>query len=63
MRGRTVACWDYTLQRELERTREMIQGATNAMNYKLDASIYKKDAQLYLMNQQYNEPQIHKNVG
>jgi len=49
-----------TLQRELGRTREMIQDATNAMNYKLDASIYKKDAQLYLMNQQYNEPQIHK---
>lgn len=49
-----------TLQRELERTREMVQEATDAIDHKLDASIYKKDAQLYLMNQQYNDPKIHK---
>ena len=48
------------LQGEVERTREMIQEATDAMDYKLDASIYKKDAQLYLMNLQYNNPQTHK---
>lgn len=48
------------LQGEVERTREMINEATDAMDYKLDASIYKKDAQLYLMNLKYNDPQTHK---
>ena len=48
------------IQNEVERTKEMINEATDAMDYKLDASIYKKDAQLYLMNQQYNNSKMHK---
>lgn len=49
-----------TLQDEVERTREMIHENIDALNYKMDANIYKKDAQLLLMNQNYNNPQIHK---
>jgi predicted Holliday junction resolvase-like endonuclease len=48
------------LQSEVERTREMINESIDALNYKMDANIYKKDAQLLLMNQNYNNPQIHK---
>ena len=31
-----------------------------AVEWKLDASIYKKDAQLLLMNQNFGNPNIHK---
>ena len=49
-----------TLQSEVERTREMINESMDMLDYKMDAGIYKKDAQLLLMNQNYNNPQIHK---
>ena len=49
-----------TLQSEVERTRKMINESIDMLDYKMDASIYKKDAQLLLMNQNYNNPQIHK---
>lgn len=48
------------LESEVERTREMINESIDMLDYKLDANIYKKDAQLLLMNQNYNNPQIHK---
>lgn len=48
------------LEGEVERTHEMINESIDMLDYKLDANIYKKDAQLLLMNQNYNNPQIHK---
>ena len=48
------------LENKIERTREMINESMDVLDYKMDANIYKKDAQLLLMNQNYNNPQIHK---
>jgi len=48
------------LENKVERTREMIDESIDALDYKMDANIYKKDAQLLLMNQNYNNSQIHK---
>lgn len=48
------------LENKIERTREMINESMDVLDYKMDAGIYKKDAQLLLMNQNYNNPQIHK---
>ena len=44
------------LQEDLTYTHNLIEG----VDRKLDASIYKKDAQLLLMNQNYGNPSIHK---
>ena len=44
------------LQEDLTYTHNLIEG----IDRKLDASIYKKDAQLLLMNQNYGNPSIHK---
>lgn len=44
------------LQEDLTYTHNLIEG----VDRKLDASIYKKDAQLLLMNQNYGNPNIHK---
>ena len=44
------------LQEDLTYTHSLIE----AVDKKLDASIYKKDAQLLLMNQNYGNPSIHK---
>ena len=37
-----------------------LQEEFDAVEWKLDASIYKKDAQLLLMNQNFGNPNIHK---
>ena len=42
------------LQEDLTYTHNLIEG----VDRKLDASIYKKDAQLLLMNQNYGNPNI-----
>ena len=39
---------------------EQIEEEFDAVEWKLDASIYKKDAQLLLMNQNFGNPNIHK---
>lgn len=44
------------LQEDLTYTHNLIEG----IDRKLDASIYKKDAQLLLMNQNFGNPSIHK---
>ena len=44
------------LQEDLTYTHNLIEG----VDRKLDASIYKKDAQLLLMNQNFGNPSIHK---
>lgn len=48
------------LQEELTDVCKQIEAEVDAVEWKLDASIYKKDAQLLLMNQNYGNPNIHK---
>ena len=48
------------LQDELTDARKQIEAEFDAVEWKLDASIYKKDAQLLLMNQNFGNPNIHK---
>jgi hypothetical protein len=48
------------LQEELTDARKQIEEEFDAVEWKLDASIYKKDAQLLLMNQNFGNPNIHK---
>lgn len=48
------------LQEELTYARKQIEAEFEAVEWKLDASIYKKDAQLLLINQNFGNPKIHK---
>ena len=48
------------LQEELTDARKQIEEEFDAVEWELDASIYKKDAQLLLMNQNFGNPNIHK---
>ena len=48
------------LQEELSETRKHIENEFETVEWTLDASIYKKDAQLLLMNQNHGNPSIHK---
>ncbi len=48
------------LQEELTAAQKLIDAEFIAVEQKLDASIYKKDAQLLLMNQNYGNSTIHK---
>ena len=48
------------LQEELADARKQIEAEFDAIEWKLDASIYKKDAQLLLINQNFGNPKIHK---
>lgn len=48
------------LQEELANARKQINAEFDAVEWKIDASIYKKDAQLLLMNQNFGNSNIHK---
>lgn len=48
------------LQEELTDARKQIEAEFDAVEWKLDASIYKKDAQLLLMNKNYGNSSIRK---
>lgn len=48
------------LQSELEQARSQIDEEFEALNKKLDANIYKKDAQMLLMNRCYGNANVHK---
>ena len=48
------------LQQEQANIREQIEAEFDALNGKLDASIYKKDAQMLLLNRNYGNANVHK---
>ena len=48
------------LQQELANTRDQIEAEVDALDGKLDASIYKKDAQMLLLNRNYGNANVHK---